>query len=166
MSRLLLLRHGKAAWTKPGMKDFDRPLDQEGKASLKRLAETMKSVNLIPDLVVLSGSRRTRDTAFGIIERLKIDVETVIDDTIYSGGAADYMHAINKHGNVPTLMLVGHNSSIEDLALALCSDGNKDGLLKLRAGFPTAALASIVFPASLGELRPGAGYLESFMLPH
>lgn len=165
MSRLLLLRHAKAAWAKPGMKDFDRPLDLEGKASLDRLTRAMKAVELYPDLVVLSGSCRTRETAFGIVERLEIKVETVVDDTIYSGGAADYMQAIRKYGDVPTLMLVGHNPSIEDLALALCGEGNKDGLLKLRAGFPTAALANITFPVSLGELERGTGCLESFMLP-
>jgi len=112
MSRLLLLRHAKAAWAKPGMKDFDRPLDLEGKASLDRLARAIKAVELYPDLVVLSGSCRTRETAFGIVERLEIKVETVVDDTIYSGGAADYMQAIRKYGDVPTLMLVGHNPSI------------------------------------------------------
>ena len=166
MSRLLLLRHAKAMWAKPGMKDFDRPLDQEGKASLDRLARTMRSNGLYPDLVVLSGSSRTRETAYGIIERLEIDVETFIDDTIYSGGAADYMQSIRKHGDVPTLMLVGHNPSIEDLALALCGDGKKDASLKLHAGFPTAALANITFPASLSTLEPRAGYLESFILPY
>ncbi|MFQ0814461.1 phosphohistidine phosphatase [Brucella anthropi] len=165
MSRLLLLRHAKAMWAKPGMKDFDRPLDQEGKASLDRLARAMKSIDLYPDLVVLSGSCRTRQTAYGIVERLGIGVETIIDDTIYGGGAADYMQAIRRHGDVPTLMLVGHNPSIEDLALALCGDGNKDGLLKLRAGFPTAALANITFPDLLDALEPGAGYLERFVLP-
>ncbi len=165
MSRLLLLRHAKAVWARPGMKDFDRPLDQEGKAALDRLARAMKSTELYPDRVVLSGSCRTRETAFGIIERLGIEIETIVDDTIYSGGAADYMQAIRKHGDAATLMLVGHNPSIEDLALALCSDGNKDSLLKLRAGFPTAALAKITFPASLTDLERGAGYLESFILP-
>lgn len=165
MSRLLLLRHARAMWAKPGMKDFDRPLDEEGKTSLDRLARTMKSVGLYPDMVVLSGSRRTRETAYGIMERLKIEAEPIIDDAIYSGGAANYMQSIRRYGDVPTLLLVGHNPSIEDLALALCSDGDKDGLLKLRAGFPTAALANITFPTSLGELERGTGYLESFILP-
>jgi phosphohistidine phosphatase len=148
------------------MRDFDRPLDQEGKASLDRLARAMKSIELYPDQVVLSSSCRTKETAYGIIDRLEIEIETIIDDTIYSGGAADYMQAIRKHGNVQTLMLVGHNPNIEDLALALCGDGNKDGLLKLRAGFPTAALANIAFPASLQELERGAGYLDSFIQSH
>ena len=165
MSRLLLLRHAKAMWAKSGMKDFDRPLDQEGKASLNQLAKVMKSIDLYPNMVVLSGSLRTRETAYGIIERLEIDVKTVIDDTIYSGSKADYTQSIRRHGNVPTLMLVGHNPSIEDLALTLCGDGKKDDLLKLRAGFPTAALANIAFPDSLGALAPGTGYLESFIKP-
>lgn len=86
MSRLFLLRHAKAAWAKPGMKDFDRPLDEEGIASLMRLARSMKETGLFPDRVVLSASVRTCETAFGLIERLGIDVETIIDETIYSGG--------------------------------------------------------------------------------
>ncbi len=48
MSRLFLLRHAKAAWAKPGMKDFDRPLDEEGIASLMRLARSMKETGLFP----------------------------------------------------------------------------------------------------------------------
>ncbi|WP_183650958.1 SixA phosphatase family protein [Brucella daejeonensis] len=164
MSRLLLLRHAKAIWPKPGMKDFDRPLDREGQSSLDRLAQAMKASSLYPDLVVLSGSCRTRETAFGLIERLEIEVPTVIDDTIYSGSAADYMKAVTKHRDAQRLMLVGHNPSMEDLALALCGNGMKDGLLKLRAGFPTAALATIVFEGPLSELEHGSGYLESFPL--
>lgn len=165
MSRLLLLRHAKAVWARPGMKDFDRPLDPEGKAELDRLSRIMKPMGLSPDLVVLSGSRRTRETALGIIDRLGIEVDTIVDDAIYSGGPADYMQAIRKHGDTATLMLVGHNPSIEDLALALCGDGNKDSLLKLRAGFPTAAIANITCPAPLSELERGSAYLESFILP-
>ncbi len=101
------------------------PLGSRGKASLDQLARAMKSLDLYPDLVIVSGSCRTRETACGIVERLGIEVETIIDDTIYSGGAADYMQSIRKYDHVPTVMLVGHNPSIEDLALALCGDGKR-----------------------------------------
>jgi phosphohistidine phosphatase len=170
MSRLLLLRHAKAVWAKPGMKDFERPLDPEGHASLDRLAEAMKSVGLFPRRVVLSGAQRTRETAFGLIERLGVAVETVIDDGIYSGGAGEYMRAIRAQadagpGDAEPLMLVGHNPSMEDLALALCGDGERNAMTRLQAGFPTAALAAISFKSPLADIGPESGYLESFPLP-
>lgn len=165
MSRLLLLRHAKAVWAKPGMKDYDRPLDVEGHNALDRLAGAMRIAGLLPDRVVLSGSCRTRETAFGLRTRLGIEVETVIDDEIYSGGAAEYLRSIRAHGDVETLMLVGHNPSMEDLALALCAKGDPDSLDRLHAGFPTAALATISFSEKLNDLRRENGFLESFPQP-
>lgn len=165
MSRLLLLRHAKAVWAKPGMKDYDRPLDAEGHAALDRLAAAMRATGLLPDRVVLSGSCRTRETAFGLLERLGVEVETVIDDEIYSGGAAEYLRSIRTHGDVETLMLVGHNPSMEDLALALCEKGDPDSLDRLHAGFPTAALATISFSGKLSDLSSEHGFLESFPQP-
>lgn len=165
MSRLLLLRHAKAVWAQPGMQDFDRPLDPAGHASLDRLAEAMKAAGIAPARVVLSGSKRTRETAFGLIERLGIEVETRIDDSIYGGGARDYIEAIRAHGDREPLMLVGHNPSIEDLALALCGKGERSSLACLQAGFPTAALAAISFETPLAEIGRESGYLESFPRP-
>ncbi|MFC4625159.1 SixA phosphatase family protein [Daeguia caeni] len=165
MSFLLLLRHAKAAWARPGMRDFDRPLDSEGIQSLDRLAESMKAAELFPDRVVLSTSKRTQETAYGLIERLGINVETVLDGTIYSGGPFEYLAAIRKYGDVEHLMLVGHNPTMEDLALALCGAGHPDSLHNLHAGFPPAGLATIRFDKSLTEIDEGAGFLETFPLP-
>ncbi|KAA9366443.1 SixA phosphatase family protein [Ochrobactrum quorumnocens] len=165
MSRLFLLRHAKAIWAKPAMKDFDRPLDEEGISSLNELAEAMKASKLFPEKVLLSASCRTRETAFGLIERLGIDAEMIIDETIYSGGAGEYMQAIKKNADSDHLMLVGHNPSMEDLALALCGDGEPSSLSRLEAGFPTAALATITFDGPLSDIARGKGFLESFPLP-
>lgn len=165
MSRLFLLRHAKAIWAKPAMKDFDRPLDEEGIASLDALANAMKSSGLLPDRIVLSASCRTRETASGLIERLGINVETIIDETIYSGGAAEYLRAIKNNSSSERLMLVGHNPSIEDLALALTGDGDPQSVARLEAGFPTAALATISFGGPLSGIAKKQGFLESFLIP-
>lgn len=165
MSRLFLLRHAKAVWAKPAMNDFDRPLDEEGIYAVDKLAEAMKASGLLPDKVLLSGSCRTRQTAFGLIERLGIRVETIIDEAIYSGGPSEYMQAIRAAADSEQLMLVGHNPSIEDLTLALCGEGESSSLSRLEAGFPTAALATIRFDGPLFEIAPGKGFLESFPLP-
>ncbi|MEJ5079876.1 MULTISPECIES: SixA phosphatase family protein [unclassified Ochrobactrum] len=165
MSRLFLLRHAKAIWPKPAMKDFDRSLDEEGIASLDGLAKVMKSSGSLPDRIVLSASCRTRETAFGLVERLEIDVETIIDQTIYSGGAAEYLQAIKNNSGSEQLMLVGHNPSIEDLALALAGDGDTQSIARLEAGFPTAALATFKFDGPLSGIAQKQGFLESFVVP-
>lgn len=165
MSRLFLLRHAKAIWPKPAMKDFDRSLDEEGIASLDGLANVMKSSGALPDRIVLSASCRTRETAFGLIERLGFDVETVVDQTIYSGGAGEYLQAIKNNSSSEQLMLVGHNPSIEDLALALTGNGDQQSIARLEAGFPTAALATFRFDGPLSEIAQKQGFLESFVVP-
>ncbi|MBC8717442.1 histidine phosphatase family protein [Ochrobactrum sp. Marseille-Q0166] len=165
MSRLYLLRHAKAIWAKPGMKDFDRPLDEEGFASLDILAHAMKLSGLLPERIVLSGSCRTRETAAGLIERLEAHIDMVIDETIYSGGAGEYLQAIKNNSSSGQLMLIGHNPSIEDLTLALVRDGDPQSISRLEAGFPTAALATITFDYPLSEIARKQGFLTSFPLP-
>lgn len=165
MSRLFLLRHAKAIWAQPAMKDFDRPLDEEGKASLDELSKAMKLSGLLPDRIVLSASRRTRETAFGLLDRLGIDVEMIIDQTIYSGGAGEYLQAIKNNSSSGQLMLVGHNPSIEDLALALSGGGAPQSMAQLETGFPTAALATITFDSPLSGIALKQGFLESFLIP-
>ncbi|MBV2144493.1 histidine phosphatase family protein [Falsochrobactrum sp. TDYN1] len=165
MSQLLLLRHAKAVKAKPAMNDFDRPLAEEGRAALDLLAKAMKKSCIFPDRVVLSGSCRTRETAFGLIERLGIEIEAIIDDAIYHGGPGEYMKAITQHGDVERLMLVAHNPTIEDVALTLCGHGNTDSIARLVGGFSTAALATISFEKPLSEIARKQGFLESFPIP-
>ncbi|RUZ11954.1 histidine phosphatase family protein, partial [Mesorhizobium sp. M7A.F.Ca.US.007.01.2.1] len=43
MSRLYLLRHAKAGWALPGMRDFDRPLDASGRADAEMMGAAMRS---------------------------------------------------------------------------------------------------------------------------
>ncbi|WP_343314159.1 histidine phosphatase family protein [Brucella sp. BE17] len=165
MSQIFLLRHAKAVRAKPAMTDYDRPLDDEGHKSLDALAIAMRAVGSLPKRVVLSGSRRTRETAYGLLERLGVEIETIVDDTIYSGGTRDYLTAIHAHGDVNDLMLVGHNPSIEDLALRLCDRGDGQSLQHLHTGFPTAGLATISVDGPLNEVAFGSCVLKSFPLP-
>ena len=63
-----------------------------------------------------------------------------------------------------SVMLVGHNPSIQRLALLLCEEG---ALLDvLRAKYPTAALATLsIEDLEWRELRSGGARLEAFVKP-
>ena len=57
MSWLYLLRHAKAGWAAPGMRDFDRPLDDTGLADAEAMGRTMRAQRLVPDLTLDDGRR-------------------------------------------------------------------------------------------------------------
>jgi phosphohistidine phosphatase len=65
---------------------------------------------------------------------------------------------------VASVMMIGHNPALQDLALALPSTGAE--LERLQAKFPTAALATLVVPrASWSGLAPGDAQLAAYVVP-
>jgi phosphohistidine phosphatase len=70
--RLLLLRHAKAEKGEPGMSDRDRPLNERGYKDAPRIGAYMAHHALQPDRVVVSDSRRTRETWDGVVSARSI----------------------------------------------------------------------------------------------
>ncbi|TJW41644.1 MAG: histidine phosphatase family protein, partial [Mesorhizobium sp.] len=66
MSRLYLLRHAKAGWALPGVRDFDRPLDASGIADAETMGAAMRARDYIPDLTLCSNAKRARQTLEGL----------------------------------------------------------------------------------------------------
>jgi phosphohistidine phosphatase len=64
---------------------------------------------------------------------------------------------------VESVMLIGHNPGIQDLALSLAR-GDRE-ITRVRDKFPTAALATLEFSASWRELAPESAELVSFVKP-
>jgi phosphohistidine phosphatase len=60
-------------------------------------------------------------------------------------------------------MLIGHNPSLQELALALASAG--DELERLAAKFPTAALATLAVATSWSRVAPADATLTAFVVP-
>jgi len=61
MKRLILVRHGKAEPSK-GL-DFNRNLISLGEERSREMARLLKSMGLIPDLIISSSAMRTKQTA-------------------------------------------------------------------------------------------------------
>ena len=62
MQRLILMRHGEAERPHPGLEDFDRALDEEGRAESRRMGKALSEAGLQPDLALVSAARRTLET--------------------------------------------------------------------------------------------------------
>ena len=79
--------------------------------------------------------------------------------------AAGYLALIQEKADSGSVLVIGHNPMMEDLATAVSGDGDHAAKATLGSGFPTSGLAVIAFPGSLRKAAPGAGYLEAFHTP-
>ena len=113
---LLLLRHAKAS-RGGGEPDFDRPLTRRGRRDAPRIARWMKTNDLVPDCVVASPARRTRETTDLVIDVLGLPGgDARWDERVYE---ADVRALLRVLADCPTdarrVLLVGHNPGLEDL---------------------------------------------------
>ena len=66
LRHIVVIRHAKSSWDDPSVADHDRPLSKRGRNALPRLLDHIEGLELRPDLVKCSSSRRTRETLDGI----------------------------------------------------------------------------------------------------
>jgi phosphohistidine phosphatase len=163
-SRLFLLRHARAGWAAPGMRDFDRPLDASGIAEAEAMGMAMRAGGYVPDLTLCSNARRARQTLEGIAGHTDTG-RVLFSDALYSEDAAGYLSIIRENGAAGSLLVIGHNPMMEDLAMAISGSGDQDARATLNSGFPTSGLAVIHFDSSLAAAAPGRGHLEEFLTP-
>jgi phosphohistidine phosphatase len=173
MRQLLLLRHAKSSWDDPAQSDHARPLNARGRSAAAAVRRAMRDLGLVPDVVLVSSARRTLQT----LEALAPWDETPIIEPmngLYLASAAHIVQTLQGISDtVRSLMVVGHNPGLHDLALTLVGAHamSTDGTLmrKLAEGFPAAGLAEFTIARSwqaLGEGGgEGAGRLVRFLGP-
>lgn len=165
MSLLLLLRHARAAWAEPGMRDFDRPLDTNGRRDADAIGDAMSAARYIPERVVCSNALRARETWEAVACHVRPLRDVIYTDELYRTDATGYANLILEQGDMASLLLIGHNPMIEDVCFALAETGDEAATTARTSGFPAGALAVIAFPGSLAKARPNGGKLEAFLAP-
>jgi phosphohistidine phosphatase len=163
VKRLFLLRHAKSSWDDPGLDDRDRPLAPRGRRASELIAGHLRREGIAPSLVLCSSARRTRQTLERVIPALDAS-DVSIEDGLYgasSGGLLERLREVPE--DIDSVMLVGHQPAIQELALDLAGDGAE--LARVRAKFPTAALATLLFAGEWSELAPGSAELVAYVKP-
>lgn len=164
MRRLMLLRHAKSDRS-PGVRDIDRPLNARGLRTAPQMGAYLAAEGLLPDAVVVSPSQRTRSTWEEISPSLA-GVRPTYVDAIYEAPARALLDVIRSTpGETTSLLLVGHNPGIQEVALDLVGAGSREARAQLALEFPTAALAVIDFEQDWSDLRSRSGRLERFVTP-
>jgi phosphohistidine phosphatase len=147
MDRLILMRHGKAEPESASGEDFDRRLAPRGQAESAEMAARLAEMGFSPDVVLVSTAARTRETWAAAEPRFP-KARARFEDELYHADSGGVRHAALKAGaTAGTVMVVGHNPGLQELAVRLLTEGSAPASLISRAArqFPTAAAAVFLF---------------------
>jgi len=167
MRRLLLLRHAKAESSQPGGRDHDRVLAERGRADSRKLGAYLARHAFAPDRALVSPSARTRQTWELVAAAFGKPPPVTFDERIYDASPQTLLEAIKEtRPEIGTLLVIGHNPSMQELAAMLVASGDIDARERLGEDFPTSALAAISFVANdWSGVHARGGRLEHFLTP-
>jgi phosphohistidine phosphatase len=166
MRRLMLLRHAKTERAAPGERDRDRRLIKRGRAEAPIIGAYMVHHDLIPDLALVSPAIRAQETWALAATAFSKAPRTVNDERIYNATAEALIGVIGDTRRAHTLVVVGHNPGLHDLAVQLIASGDVEVREQLNEQLPTSGLVVIDLPADdWSLLHPHAGRLERFVSP-
>lgn len=160
--QLILLRHAKATLDRPSIPDRDRALRKRGRRAASMMRLCLREADLVPDLVLVSPSRRTMETMEGLRpwgrppivdaqERLYLaDTRTLLD----------VLQAVDE--DIGCVLLIGHNPGLEELVelLAAPSEAELPG-----KSFPTCAMAAFSLAGPWSGIGTETARLTHFVTP-
>jgi phosphohistidine phosphatase len=163
MRRLYLLRHAKSSWKDTSLPDHDRPLAGRGRRAAKKIARHLREQGIEPELVLCSSAQRARATLERIESALGAPAVRVEGELYAASAPALLVRLRGVPDNVESVLLIGHNPGLQDLALDLARPS--PSVDELAAKYPTAALATLELSASWGELDHGTAELVDLVRP-
>ncbi|GAA3379114.1 histidine phosphatase family protein [Streptomyces sannanensis] len=163
--RLIVLRHAKSAWP-DDIADHERPLAPRGRRDAPAVGRWLEKHGLLPDLVVCSTARRTRETWEGASGELGGAPVVSYDERVYGATVSELLDVVRETPDeYRTLLLIGHNPGAQDFVLELAGDADEGSLADVRAKFPTSALAVLSVDVLWQDLAPHGARLTRFAAP-
>ncbi|MER6620176.1 histidine phosphatase family protein [Streptomyces sp. NPDC000931] len=166
LRRLVVLRHAKSARPE-GVTDHERPLAPRGSRDAPAAGRALAEADCLPGLALCSTAVRARRTWELAAAQWGTPPPVRHDPRLYHAGVPELLDVVrDTPAEVETLLLIGHNPGLEDLVLTLAGDGLDDTLDRVRAKFPTSAIAVLSWRgAAWRDLAPGAALLTSLTVP-
>ena len=168
MKRLMLLRHAKSGDDGTVARDFDRPLNAKGRRAARAIGRYMRDQSLHIDAVIASPAVRVAETLQEVESAYGRGLSPQWDKGLYLATPDELLEAV--HGapaEATTVLLVGHNPGLEQLALQLVpmrEPGHARGEVAIK--YPTASLAEMTFAVDRwDQITPGGGDLVRFVRP-
>jgi phosphohistidine phosphatase len=163
--RLILIRHAKAE--QGGTNDKKRRLAVRGGADAVAVGEWLQHAGVTSGVALVSPARRTAQTWALAAEQVTRAPRTVFDERIYAATVDDLLAVIHDaSAQVRTLLLVGHNPSVELLAAGLDDGaGDRKAAKAMKAKYPTSGIAVLTTERPWSGLTLGGASLQQFAVP-
>ena len=166
MRRLWLLRHAKSSWDDPDLPDRLRPLAPRGARAVAALARHLRATAVTPGLVLCSPARRAVQTWEGVAPGVPPGTQVTIDETIYGADGDELLARLREvPAPIGSVLLIGHNPEVQELAVDLVGSGDGGLRERLAAKFPTGGLATLEVPGNWRDLAWGSATLLAFVVP-
>ena len=151
--RLYLVRHAIAEpHGTRAISDDERHLTDEGIKKMKQAARGLRSLDILPDVVLSSPLPRARQTAEIVIAELGKKVALNLTDALApSGNRRDVYAELEKLGDPQSIMLVGHQPSLGEIAGEIAW-GSSENYLELKKGGACCIDAVTIHPNPHGTL--------------
>lgn len=165
MSTLMLMRHAKSAWP-PGVLDDRRPLSDRGRRDAPMAGKEVSSMGT-PEVALVSPALRTRET-WELMSSHLPRTALCIDPRIYAADVDELLWVLRERaGTSDSVLLLGHNPGIEDLALLLADRSPGAFRDAMSVKYPTSAIATFRVGVPWNKLDGGAAGVEllSFSIP-
>jgi phosphohistidine phosphatase len=167
----MLLRHAKSDW--PDVSDHARPLAKRGRHDAPAVGRWLRTHGYLPDVVVCSTARRTRQTWELIAPVLGGSPSVTFEPRAYDASALTLLYLAQElPDRYRAALLIGHNPAISELANSLAAPPpgaapppENGAPPPPRLNFPTAAVAVLAFTGDWPTLAPAQAHLEAFTTP-
>ncbi len=139
MRTLVLMRHAKSDWKKPGLADHDRPLNARGRRAAPLMAGKLRDEGISVDVILASSACRVQETLELMRPIWGSEAELLTAQALYLASPAliaEQIHAL--HDAWMSAMVVGHNPGMAGLVCHLA---------KRNLEMPTAAV--VVFTSNV-----------------
>lgn len=159
MKKLYLVRHAKAAGRDRRTPDLGRPLLKRGKQDAEKIAKKLRQNGRRPDVIVSSSANRARQSASIVAKTLGYKKKIVSRSEVYEADQGQLMKIVrNLEDGDRTVMIVGHNPAINELAGTLVKGFDQ--------AIPTSGIVGIDLPVETWtRVRKGQGQLSYFDFP-
>jgi phosphohistidine phosphatase len=128
------------------------------------MGEHLRAQGWLPEVVLCSSARRTCETA--ALLDLGRSTELVVEHDLYLADPDTVLHRVRAvDDRAATVMVIGHNPTMHEVAFDLVGDGDPDPLRRLGEKYPTGALAVIDVDGVWAALAPAIGHLAAFVTP-
>ncbi len=165
MRRLLLFRHANAA-SGTGREDHARPLGPSGRADARAIGARVAALRLRPDLVLCSSALRAVETWDEAGPAFAPPPAIALNDALYLADSGTLLDVIAECGaDLSTLMLIGHNPGLHQLAAGLATRGAEALIARIHTSYPAGAVVVLEFDSASWRALEGAGTLGHFLVP-